>query len=151
MIIADEPYLVPPLADEPNLLRETNISFRTWLDQSFETLKQLPRDDQTDAAKEIAFEGTLCVDGYIAGIVRSDNGKLILGAAGTIDGDVLVREAEINGAIRGDIRATHRLELGSSARVIGDIETAQLLIQSGATFQGRCAFTSEATSAREAA
>jgi len=124
---------------EPDLLRETNLSFREWLAQS------------SEPAKEITFEGTLRVDAYMAGLIRSDNGKLILSAGGTIDGDVFVREAVINGTVRGDIQGTQRVELSSSARVIGDIETAQLLIQPGATFQGRCAFTSEAASAREAA
>jgi cytoskeletal protein CcmA (bactofilin family) len=87
----------------------------------------------------------------MAGTIHSDDGKLILNAGGTIDGDLFVREALINGTVRGDIHGTQRVELGSSARVIGDIQTGQLLIQPGATFQGRCAFTSESTSAREAA
>jgi cytoskeletal protein CcmA (bactofilin family) len=137
-IVSDEVCLASPSL-EPDLLRETNLSFREWLAQSFEP------------AKEITFEGTLRVDAYMAGLIRSADGKLILSASGTIDGDVLVREAVINGTVRGDIQGTQRVELSSAARVIGDIETAQLIIHPGATFQGRCAFTSEATSAREAA
>ena len=130
-IVADQPCSVSP-SGEVDLLRETNISFREWLTQAFEP------------AKEILFEGTLRVDAYMAGLIRSDHGKLILSAGGTIDGNVFVREAVINGTLRGDIHCTGRVELESSARVIGDIETAQLLIQPGATFEGRCAFTSAA-------
>jgi cytoskeletal protein CcmA (bactofilin family) len=137
-IVAEELCLASPSA-ESDLLRETNLSFREWLAHSSEPLKA------------IAFEGTLRVDAYMAGTIRSDGGKLILHEGGTIDGDVFVREALINGTVRGDIHATHRVELGSSARAIGDIETAQLLIHPGATFQGRCAFTSDAADAREAA
>ena len=137
-ITAHEVCLVPSSA-EPDLLRETNLSFREWVASPSESLK------------EIAFEGTLRVDAYLAGTIHSADGKLILQTGGTIDGDVFVREAIINGTVRGDVHGTQRVELGSSARVIGDIKTAQLLIQPGATFQGRCAFTSEATSAREAA
>jgi len=139
IIVADEVCLSPQTIDHSNLLLENNISFAEWwLNRSAE------------ARKEIAFEGTLRIDGYIAGLVRSDEGKLVLGEAGTIDGDVCVNEAIINGTVRGEISATTRVELASSARVIGDIETAQLLIQPGATFQGRCAFTSDAD-AREVA
>ena len=137
-IIADEVCLVPSSA-EPDLLRETNLCFRAWLTSPSESLK------------EIAFEGTLRVDAYIAGTIHSDDGKLILSAGGTIDGDVFVREAVIDGTVRGDIHGTERVELDSSARVIGDIETAQLQIQPGATFQGRCAFIPNSTGAREAA
>ncbi len=140
LVVADEVCLSPQSADEANLQRETNLSFEEWwLTQSGESLR------------EITFEGTLRVDGYVAGRVRSDDGKLILSDAGTIDGDVFVNEAIINGTVRGEIRATVRVELASSARVIGDIETAQLLIQPGAAFQGSCAFTSDSPAEREAA
>ena len=135
-IVADEVCVVSPLA-EVDLLRQTTLSFREWLAQS-------------EPLKEIAFEGTLRVDAYMAGLIRSDDGKLILSERGTIDGDLFVREALIDGTVRGDIHATQRVELGSSARVIGDIETAELLILPGATFQGRCGFTSDAD-AREVA
>ena len=124
---------------EVDLLRETTLSFRSWL------------AERSGPVKEIAFEGTLRVDAYIAGLMRSDEGKLILTERGTIDGDLFVREAVIDGTVRGDIHGTERVELGSSARVIGDIETAQLQIHPGAMFQGRCAFTSKSTAAREAA
>ena len=138
MIVANEPCLAAPSFAEPDLLRETNLSFRAWLSPS-------------ESLKEIVFEGTLRVDAYMAGTIHSDDGKLILHAGGTIDGDIFVREAIINGTVRGDIHGMERVELGSSARVVGDIETSQLQIKPGATFQGRCAFTSESTSAREAA
>jgi cytoskeletal protein CcmA (bactofilin family) len=42
--------------------------------------------------------------------------------------------------VRGDIHATGKVELGSTSRVIGDIETPELAIQPGAVFEGRCAF-----------
>jgi len=127
-IVADEVCVV---SAEVDLLRQTTLSFREWLAQS-------------EPLKEITFEGTLRVDAYMAGLIRADDGKLILSEAGTIDGDLFVREALIDGTVRGDIHGTERVELGSSARVIGDIETAQLLIQPGATFQGHCTFTSDA-------
>ena len=140
LIVAEELCLASQSFDDTNLLRENNLSFEEWwLNQSVESLR------------EITFEGTLRVDAYVAGLVRSDNGKLILDEAGKIDGDVCVNEAIINGAVRGDIRATERVELTSSARVIGDIETAQLVIQPGATFQGSCAFISQSPAEREAA
>src|SRR5262245_11365614 len=120
-IVANEVCFASP-SGEPDLLRETNLSFREWLAAG------------SEPAREIAFEGTLRVDAYIAGQIHSDDGKLILGAGGTVDGDLFVREALIDGTVRGDIHGTDRVELGSSSRVIGDIETAQLLIKPGATF-----------------
>ena len=138
-IIIIEDVCLPQPIDHSSLLRETNLSFEEWwLNRTVEP------------PKVIAFEGTLRIDGYAAGSVRSDDGKLILGETGTIDGDIDVNEAIIHGTVRGQIRATTSVELASSARVIGDIETGHLLIQPGASFQGQCAFTSDAD-AREAA
>jgi cytoskeletal protein CcmA (bactofilin family) len=137
-IVADEVCSTSRPA-EPDLLRETNLSFREWLAPLSEPLQ------------DIVFEGTLHVGAYMAGTIRSGAGTLVLMAVGTIDGDVFVREAIIHGTVRGDIHGIDRVELGSPARVIGDIETAQLQIQPGATFQGRCAFTPNSTVAREAA
>ena len=102
-IVADEAFSISPLG-EVDLLRETNTSFREWLTQAFEP------------AKEISFEGTLRVDAYIAGQIHSDDGKLILSAGGTIDGDLFVREALIDGTVRGDIHGTGRVELGYLCR-----------------------------------
>ena len=137
-IVGDEVCFASP-STEPDLLRATNLSFRRWL------------APLSGPAKEIVFDGTLRVDAYMAGQVHSDKGTLILGTGATIDGDIFVREAVINGIVRGDIHGTERVELGSSARVIGDIETTQLLIQPGATFQGRCTLTSIPTDASDVA
>jgi len=154
-IATDESCLTPQLTsdrDDQNLLSETNLIFQEWLaNQPQEKVEPPPSSPVPDQPAEIAFEGTLRVDGYMAGVVRSDKGNLTLSVGGLIDGDVSVNEATINGTVRGDIRAITRVEIGSSARVIGDIETAQLLIQPGAVFEGRCTFTSNSEAAQEAA
>jgi cytoskeletal protein CcmA (bactofilin family) len=73
-------------------------------------------------------------------MICSDAGTLILDQNGEIDGDIVVSVAIIRGRLRGDIRASERVELESDARVIGDIETLELLVQPGAEFEGRCQF-----------
>jgi cytoskeletal protein CcmA (bactofilin family) len=93
--------------------------------------------------REIAFEGTLRINGYAAGIIRSDEGRLIVDAAGEIDADISVHDATIYGCVRGDIRAKQKVELAGSARVVGDIEAVALSIEPGAVFEGRCLFVEE--------
>lgn len=89
---------------------------------------------------EFRFEGTLCVDGYVTGRVRSETGTLVLTEAGEADADLFVAVAIVDGLVRGDIRATERVELGRTARVFGNIETPSLAIQPGAVFEGHCHF-----------
>jgi cytoskeletal protein CcmA (bactofilin family) len=89
---------------------------------------------------EFRFEGILRVDGYITGMVRSYTGTLVVTETCEVDTDLFVAVAIIDGLVRGDIKATERVELGSSGRVIGNIETPSLTVQPGALFEGRCHF-----------
>ncbi len=137
-----------------NLLRDTSPFFDTWLESikpvltsdenlvpAVETFPQASRTSGPPPVPgEFRFEGTLRVDCYIAGLVRSETGTLLLTETGEVETDLFVGAAIIHGVVRGDIRATERVELGSSARVIGNIETPSLRIQSGAIFEGHCHF-----------
>jgi cytoskeletal protein CcmA (bactofilin family) len=89
---------------------------------------------------EFRFEGTLQVDCYITGLVRSYTGTLVVTESGEVNTDLLVPVAIIDGLVRGDIKATERVEMGSSAKVIGNIETPSLRIEPGAFFEGHCHF-----------
>ena len=97
--------------------------------------------------REIAFEGILRINGYAAGVIRSNQGSLIVEADGEVDADISVHDATIYGCVRGDIRATRKVELGESARVVGDIETVALSIEPGAVFEGRCIFVQASAAA----
>lgn len=97
-------------------------------------------------ANEITFEGTLRINGYAAGRIRSDTGTLIVDAGGEVDADISVHYAIIHGCVRGDIHAREKVELGGTAKVIGDIETVALSIEPGAVFEGRCIFVPQSAS-----
>ena len=86
------------------------------------------------------FEGILRVDGYASGSLRSLKGTLIVGESGEVESDIMVGTAIIDGFLRGDIHATERVELGSHAKVFGNIKSPALSIQTGAVFEGECHF-----------
>ena len=87
---------------------------------------------------ELLFKGTLHVDGYFSGNLRSDHGTLVLEESGEVNTDISVGVARINGTVVGNIKARERIELGSTARVIGDLHTPALTVQPGALFEGKC-------------
>jgi cytoskeletal protein CcmA (bactofilin family) len=93
---------------------------------------------------EFRFEGTLRVDCYVTGLVRSQTGTMTVTETGEVDTDLFVAVAIIDGLVRGDIKATERVELNSSARVIGNIDTPALAMQPGAVFEGYCHFVQPA-------
>ncbi len=87
---------------------------------------------------ETNFQAMLRVDGHITGRVTSQDGMLVVGSTGRVDANILVAAAVIGGTVNGDIVATEKLELGRTARVIGNIQTPRLLIEDGAVFEGSC-------------
>ena len=130
-------------ADSPP---DTSQFFEAWL----ENLKPAPEPNENQPAQptvtksrargEISFDGTLRVDGYAAGVLRSLTGTLIIGETGEVEADISVATAIIDGCVCGNIRATESVMLDSHARVFGNVESPSLSIQSGAIFEGQCRF-----------
>jgi cytoskeletal protein CcmA (bactofilin family) len=92
----------------------------------------------TTLTGETNFQMMLRVDGHLTGTVVSDGGTLIVGANGQVDANIAVAVATINGAVKGDIIATERIQLGRTARVMGNISTPKLMVEDGAVFEGGC-------------
>ena len=90
-----------------------------------------------EIAGEISFAGELRVNGIIKGKIRSE-GILIIGPEGKVDAEIDVTKISVNGEFRGVIRASDRVEIHKDGRVFGDIFAPCLIIESGATFEGRC-------------
>lgn len=87
---------------------------------------------------ETHFQAMLRVDGQLMGTVTSESGTLIVGSNGQVDANISVSSALVNGAVNGDIIASEKIQLGRTARVIGNIMTPRLILEDGALFEGNC-------------
>lgn len=92
----------------------------------------------TSLTGDTSFQMMLRVDGHLTGTVSSDGGTLIVGNNGQLDANVSVGVAQINGTVNGDVTASERIQLGRTARVVGNIATPKLVIEDGAIFEGGC-------------
>jgi cytoskeletal protein CcmA (bactofilin family) len=92
----------------------------------------------TSLTGDTTFQMMLRVDGHLTGTVSSDGGTLIVGDTGQLDANVSVAIANVNGQINGDVIATEKINLGRTARVVGNIMTPKLVIEDGAIFEGGC-------------
>jgi cytoskeletal protein CcmA (bactofilin family) len=92
----------------------------------------------TVMAGEAVFKGMLRVDGNLTGQISSEDGTLLIGTNGQVDANVNVSIATIHGTVNGDIIATKRIELGRSAKVVGNIQTPALIVEQGAILEGSC-------------
>jgi cytoskeletal protein CcmA (bactofilin family) len=89
---------------------------------------------------DIEFGGGLHVDGVVQGNVVSVPGaeaSLSVSDSGVIEGAVRVSNVLLNGRVRGDVIATQRLELGSTARVDGNVHYHLIEIALGACINGK--------------
>src|SRR5713226_6651893 len=120
-----------------DFLPDTTPYFETWLESLRPSSKPI---DSPAPASQFNFEGTLRLDCYVTGVVRSQTGTLIISETAELQANIFVATAIVDGLVQGDIRASERVELGSKARVIGNIETPALAIHPGAMFEGQCHF-----------
>lgn len=91
----------------------------------------------------LRFTDDLLVDGMVEGEITSD-GELTVGANAIIQAGekskvaVRTRSAIIHGRVTGNVEVMDRVELTSSAELIGDIKADKIAIQEGAKFIGYC-------------
>ena len=92
----------------------------------------------TSLTGDTTFQMMLRVDGHLTGTVTSEGGTLMVGNNGQLDANVAVGIAQVNGTVNGDIVATEKIQLGRTARVVGNVSTPKLIIEDGAIFEGGC-------------
>ena len=86
---------------------------------------------------ELHFEDTFRIDGRFTGTIVSD-GDLIIGDRGDVEGEIRVCRVYVSGTVRGALRASERVEVTASGKVLADVYTPSLTLDDGAHFEGRC-------------
>ena len=87
---------------------------------------------------ELSFDKGVRVDGRVEGKI-STKGSLAISQAGKLEADVNAGAIVVEGAIKGNITASDRIELAPErAPLEGDIKASKLIVTEGATFQGHC-------------
>jgi len=81
--------------------------------------------------------GNIRVEGKVIGDIKTKS-KAAFGNSSQVDGSVLAQNAEVAGHITGTIEVTELLVLKATATIDGDIITNKLLVESGASFNGKC-------------
>jgi cytoskeletal protein CcmA (bactofilin family) len=93
---------------------------------------------QPELSGDISFRDMVRVNGHIAGTIYSEKGTLIVDAHATVEANIEVAVAVINGTVHGDIVAQVRVEIGPVAKVYGNIWTRSIGLKDGAIFDGVC-------------
>ena len=82
-------------------------------------------------------DSNIRIDGRLKGSVNA-KGRLVIGPTGSVIGDIICENADIEGVHEGKITVNGLLLLKSSAKLKGDIFTNKMAIEAGASFTGTC-------------
>ena len=89
---------------------------------------------------DLHFEGGCHIDGTVKGSVSADldsSSAVSISEDGGVEGSVNVSYVVLNGIVRGDVYANQRVELGSTARVIGNVYYNLIEMAIGAEINGK--------------
>ena len=89
---------------------------------------------------DLSFEGGCHIDGKVIGNVSADAGSdsaLSISEKGSVEGTVNVPFVTLNGIVKGDVCAQERVELGPTARVVGDVYYNLIEMSIGAEINGK--------------
>ena len=100
-------------------------------------VKAVPSIISADLSMEgnLVSNGEVQVDGSVKGDIHCK--ALIVGAKGSVTGEVIAQTVRMHGAVKGMIRAKS-VFLASTARMSGDVEHESLAIEPGAYMEGHC-------------
>ena len=89
---------------------------------------------------DLFFEGGCHIDGAVKGNVSANadsNSGLSISENAIVEGGVTVPYVVLNGIVRGDVFANQRVELGPTARVIGNVYYNLIEMAIGAEINGK--------------
>ena len=78
------------------------------------------------------------LDGHLIGNFTS-KGKLVVGPAGMVQGDILCQNADIEGKFLGKITVNDLLNIKTKAVINGEVICGKLSVEPGADFSATCA------------
>ena len=85
---------------------------------------------------KLSFATPTRIEGKLKGELRATD-LLVIGAQAVVQANVHAEKLVVLGEVRGQVQGASRVEICSGGRLYGDIETKCLVVQEGATFEGR--------------
>jgi cytoskeletal protein CcmA (bactofilin family) len=91
----------------------------------------------TSIKGDIVSQADFRLDGELVGNFTT-KGKIVIGPAGSVTGDIRCKSADIEGRFNGKIEVAEMLNVKSKAHIIGEVITGKLSVEPGAEFSASC-------------
>lgn len=86
---------------------------------------------------DIISQADFRLDGNLIGNFQS-GGKIVIGPAGSIVGDIVCKNADIEGKFDGKIQVEELLSIKATAHINGEVSVGKLSVEPGAVFTASC-------------
>jgi cytoskeletal protein CcmA (bactofilin family) len=108
--------------------------------------------EETIIKGDIISQADFRLDGALIGNFSS-KGKLVIGPAGSVKGEIVCQNADIEGKFEGKIKVEDTLNIKSTANIVGEVTVGKLSVEPGAEFNATCSMkvndTKEAADGKE--
>jgi cytoskeletal protein CcmA (bactofilin family) len=88
---------------------------------------------------EISGKGDLLLDGTFEGKVRLPEGTFTAGPNARITAEIEAREIIVRGEVTGTLKARERIQICSTGKLTGDMDTRGIMIEDGAVLHSKVA------------
>ena len=85
----------------------------------------------------MSVSGTVRVDGFVDGVIDAEK-DVIVGEGGLVTASITAANVTVAGELRGNVKASGRLEIARTGKVLGDVAIASFVVEEGAAFLGKC-------------
>lgn len=85
---------------------------------------------------EFTSQGDVAIEGEVSGTL-SCSGALTVGVEAKIKADIKANDVVVAGIVEGNITAARKLELKSGARITGDVTYEVIVVEGGASLNGK--------------
>ena len=98
---------------------------------------------------KLSFATPTRIEGKLKGELRASD-LLVIGSQAVVQANVQAEKLVVLGEVRGNVQNATRVEICAGGRLYGDVETKSLIVQEGATFEGRSKMGHDVGVAKEA-
>ncbi|MGH9784194.1 MAG: bactofilin family protein [Terriglobia bacterium] len=85
---------------------------------------------------ELSGNEDLFIDGQVEGMIEVREHNLTIGPNGRVQANVNAKQVVLFGSLKGNVRASDRVDIRKTGSLIGDVVAARVMIEDGASIKG---------------
>ena len=86
---------------------------------------------------ELMSTDEISIEGTVIGIVQAEGARVTVGKEARVKADITAQEVVVFGSVEGNVRATERVDLRSTAVVTGDLYAKRIAMEEDAVLKGK--------------